>query len=598
MLFVLIFTAAAAANLYEECAKLYHPNNYLNYLPNLNLPYLGNVPIPVNPPVQPTPVVTTKAVSIVTKYVYRNPVCVKYSKRQSGCKQDNGAKHKSNVEQLVTKEYFVKNREGSSSRADDYDEFRFQRSQDPAQEYNDLEEESEDYFVQGSEEPRPFSMGGGKPTPHLTKKQVHELLIEDRLDQLESILPHYTRRRAFETSTVTVTKVLSNKRSMATLIVKNCVPQGYELCAPKRKKRRSKVARPTVNFNETRYFEINDMDSDKELITKKNCARRDEIRSFQRWDKGEQRNYRFLCYFTIKTCPQIHFHFQTRQCNAEKTLLDDSREMGQGKPLDLVLGKKFKLEVWEAILQKMAVNEVAQFTVDKSLVMQYPFVSKTLRDLHRPKSERKSHCCAMTLQNEGVGYDDLNQFLKHPTDLEFTMEVLKVEQPDSYEKESWQLEEEEKIKMIPQLKEQGNLEYKNKNYEKAAELYAKAIGMLEQLMLKEKPHDVEWNELNSQKNPILLNYAQCKLYQGDYYSVIEHCGTVLKTDKDNVKAYFRRAKAHVKVWNVEEARNDFNKVMELDESLTALVKKELAELEKQVKEKDMEDKGRFSKLFV
>lgn len=53
--------------------------------------------------------------------------------------------------------------------------------------------------------------------------------------------------------------------------------------------------------------------------------------------------------------------------------------------------------------------------------MQYPFVSKTLRDLHRPKSERKTHCCAMTLQNEGVGYDDLNDFMKHPTDLEFTM---------------------------------------------------------------------------------------------------------------------------------------------------------------------------------
>lgn len=39
--------------------------------------------------------------------------------------------------------------------------------------------------------------------------------------------------------------------------------------------------------------------------------------------------------------------------------------MGEGKPLDLVLGKKFKLEVWEAILQKMALNEVAEFTVDK-----------------------------------------------------------------------------------------------------------------------------------------------------------------------------------------------------------------------------------------
>lgn len=35
--------------------------------------------------------------------------------------------------------------------------------------------------------------------------------------------------------------------------------------------------------------------------------------------------------------------------------------------MELVLGKKFKLEVWEVIVQKMALNEVASFTVDKSV---------------------------------------------------------------------------------------------------------------------------------------------------------------------------------------------------------------------------------------
>lgn len=35
--------------------------------------------------------------------------------------------------------------------------------------------------------------------------------------------------------------------------------------------------------------------------------------------------------------------------------------------MELVLGKKFKLEVWETIVQAMAVGEVARFTVDKSV---------------------------------------------------------------------------------------------------------------------------------------------------------------------------------------------------------------------------------------
>lgn len=46
-------------------------------------------------------------------------------------------------------------------------------------------------------------------------------------------------------------------------------------------------------------------------------------------------------------------------------MIDDSRI--SNKPMELVLGKQFKLEVWEVIVQKMAVNEVAIFTVDKSV---------------------------------------------------------------------------------------------------------------------------------------------------------------------------------------------------------------------------------------
>lgn len=37
--------------------------------------------------------------------------------------------------------------------------------------------------------------------------------------------------------------------------------------------------------------------------------------------------------------------------------------------MELVLGKKFKLEVWEAIVQKMALDEVARFKVDKSVCL-------------------------------------------------------------------------------------------------------------------------------------------------------------------------------------------------------------------------------------
>ncbi|XP_026295657.1 protein pelota isoform X2 [Apis mellifera] len=117
---------------------------------------------------------------------------------------------------------------------------------------------------------------------------------------------------------------------------------------------------------------------------------------------------------------KVFFHFKTTKCDPQRTIIDDSKVMGN--PMELVLGKKFKLEVWEVIVQKMALNEVACFRIDKSLVTAYPFVSKTLREVGKPESKKRSHCCGVTLQNEGIGYDDLNELIKYPQDLEFTID--------------------------------------------------------------------------------------------------------------------------------------------------------------------------------
>jgi AH receptor-interacting protein len=61
--------------------------------------------------------------------------------------------------------------------------------------------------------------------------------------------------------------------------------------------------------------------------------------------------------------------------------------------------------------------------------------------------------------------------------------LLKVEAPEDYQKESWQMNEEEKLNAIPSLHAEGNSLFYSKNYEAASEKYALAIDMLEQLML-------------------------------------------------------------------------------------------------------------------
>jgi AH receptor-interacting protein len=67
---------------------------------------------------------------------------------------------------------------------------------------------------------------------------------------------------------------------------------------------------------------------------------------------------------------------------------------------------------------------------------------------------------------------------------------------------------------------------------------------------------------------------------------------------DNVKALFRRGKAHIGAWNPEEAKLDFKRVVELDPTLTNTVKKELKILDDMQKEKDIRDKEKLKGMFA
>lgn len=198
---------------------------------------------------------------------------------------------------------------------------------------------------------------------------------------------------------------------------------------------------------------------------------------------------------------------------------------------------------------------------------------------------------------KSTGYPDLDELLVNEQDLIFEIELLKYEKPGEFQKETWQMDAEEKLSIVPGLKEAGNKLYQEKKYKAAADKYAEALGCLEQLCLREKPGDEPWLKLDQMKIPFLLNYAQCKLLLGDFYEVIEHTSTVLEKDKDNVKALFRRAKAHVKCWNPKEAREDFNRVGALDPSLAKAIRKELDEIDRLTKEHDAEDRDKLKTLF-
>lgn len=49
--------------------------------------------------------------------------------------------------------------------------------------------------------------------------------------------------------------------------------------------------------------------------------------------------------------------------------------------MEIVLGKKFKLEVWETILKSMREREISKFVVNKSVSIDYKFIVKNFNDI-------------------------------------------------------------------------------------------------------------------------------------------------------------------------------------------------------------------------
>ena len=236
------------------------------------------------------------------------------------------------------------------------------------------------------------------------------------------------------------------------------------------------------------------------------------------------------------------------------------------------------------------------------LVIEYPKVSKALRELALKKAGKEvphthSHTCGFGAM-QGTGHADLDKLYQEMCPLAFELELLKVDQPGEYKKDSWAMSVEEKDAAVGRLKEEGNTLYKEGDHKEASKRYFEALGFLEQLSLREQAQSEEWRAIEERKVPLLLNYAQCMLLQKDYAEVIRHTTTVLGIDVDNVKALYRRGKALAATWDRAAAEADFARVVKLDPSLGRSVERELRQLDERLKKEQEVEKDRWQgKLF-
>ena len=187
--------------------------------------------------------------------------------------------------------------------------------------------------------------------------------------------------------------------------------------------------------------------------------------------------------------------------------------------------------------------------------------------------------------------------MTNPKPLRLIIHLKEFLSENQYKADSWQLNDEAKIKTVAKLKEEGNELFKNKKYEEAIEKYREALTMIDTLLLKEKPGEPEWKELDEKNIPFYLNLSQCYLSIGKYYEAAGAAEEALKRDPKNIKALFRRAKAKIGTWDLEEAEKDLNYLAEIHPESKNLAQNELNLIAKKKQEKNNSDKNVYKAML-
>ncbi|XWS31224.1 hypothetical protein CRYUN_Cryun23aG0059100 [Craigia yunnanensis] len=162
------------------------------------------------------------------------------------------------------------------------------------------------------------------------------------------------------------------------------------------------------------------------------------------------------------------------------------------------------------------------------------------------------------------------------------------------EKESWDLNAQEKIEAAGKKKEEGNVSFKAGKYVKASKRYEKAVKYIE--------HDSSFSEEEKKQAKALkvacnLNNAACKLKLKDYKQAEKLCTKVLELDSANVKALYRRAQAYIHLDDLDLAEFDIKKALELDPD-NREVKFEYKVLKEKIKEYNKKEAKFYGNMFA
>eukprot|EP01118_Nematostelium_gracile_P009378 TRINITY_DN3152_c0_g1_i1.p1 TRINITY_DN3152_c0_g1~~TRINITY_DN3152_c0_g1_i1.p1 ORF type:complete len:207 (+),score=76.77 TRINITY_DN3152_c0_g1_i1:117-737(+) len=151
----------------------------------------------------------------------------------------------------------------------------------------------------------------------------------------------------------------------------------------------------------------------------------------------------------------------------------------------------------------------------------------------------------------------------------------------------------QKLETAAKEKEKGNQFFAAQDNSNALYHYNCAM-MYVKVLIGATPEETKKAE--AIKVAVLNNMATVHLKLNRFTKCVSCCDQVLQIESNNIKALFRRGKAHLALNDLDRAESDLNKAAELDPN-DKMIQRELLVLKKKNKEQDKKQQKFYSNLF-
>ncbi|XP_066380555.1 peptidyl-prolyl cis-trans isomerase PASTICCINO1-like isoform X2 [Miscanthus floridulus] len=253
----------------------------------------------------------------------------------------------------------------------------------------------------------------------------------------------------------------------------------------------------------------------------------------------------------------LRVHYKGMLLDEPKSVFYDTRVDNDGEPLEFCSGEGLVPEGFEMCVRLMLPGE-------KSIVTCPP-------DFAYDKFPRPANV------PEGAH-------------VQWEIELLGFEMP----KDWTGLTFEEIMDEADKIKNTGNRLFKEGKFELAKAKYDKVLREYNHV----HPHDDEEGKIfANSRSSLHLNVAFCYQKMGEYRKSIETCNKVLDANPVHVKALYRRGTSFMLLGEFDDARNDFEKMITVDESSEPDATAALLKLKQKEQEAEKRARKQFKGLF-